>query len=78
MIESDSLVTSALTIIGILITLIAPIPLKDEYRLFVITTIILIFLWIMLSRFDKRLENKEERIENLGLCPTSKLKVSPT
>ena len=63
--ESESLITILLTIIGILITLIAPLPIKEEYRLFVITVIIFIFLYIMLSRFNKKLENKDNRVENL-------------
>ena len=65
MAESESLITSLIAIVGILITLIAPIPLKDEYRLFVITIIIFIFSYIILSRFDKRLGVKETKIENL-------------
>lgn len=65
MVESESLITSLIAIVGILITLIAPIPLKDEYRLFAITVIIFIFSYIILSRFDKRLEIKETKIENL-------------
>ncbi|MEK6935341.1 MAG: hypothetical protein AABW67_00995 [Nanoarchaeota archaeon] len=64
--ESESILTLILTIIGILVTLIAPIPLSYEYRIFIIIVIIFIFLYIILSRFDKRMEIKEDKIDDLN------------
>ena len=64
--ESESILTLILTIIGILITLISPIPLDYEYRIFIIIAIVFIFLYIILSRFDKRMEIKEDKIDDLN------------
>jgi len=66
MAESEEVVSFLLVIIGILITLIAPLPVKDEYRLFIITTIIFIFLVVILSRFDERLKNEDNQIKDLN------------
>ncbi len=51
-----------LTILATLIALIAPIPLPQEQRLVVIATIILIFLAVILSNFNQRIDKQEEKI----------------
>jgi len=59
--ETDVL-SFVITIIATLIALIAPIPLPQEQRLVVIATIILIFLAVILSNFNKRIDKQEEKL----------------
>jgi len=56
MAESEGIVTILLSIVSILITLLVPLPIKDEYRLFIVTIIAFIFLLIILYRFDERMK----------------------
>ena len=62
----ENFITYILFFIGIIITLLFPFPLKEEYRLFIITAVIFAFLVIILSSFNKKLENKDDLIENLN------------
>ncbi|MEA3248079.1 MAG: hypothetical protein U9Q73_00050 [Nanoarchaeota archaeon] len=66
MTNSEDMIGFALAIIGILITLVIPIPLKDEYRLFVISAFIFIFIVVILSRFDSRLEVSSRKLEEFN------------
>ncbi len=65
MADSENIITYALFFIGILITLLIPLPIKEEYRIFMITAIIFIFLVIILSKFNEKLEKKDTKIEEL-------------
>jgi len=65
MIDSESIITYVLFFIGLLITLLVPIPIKEEYRLFIITAIIFIFLLIALSKYDLKIENQSKQTEDL-------------
>ena len=66
MADVESLVSLLLSGVGILITLIIPLPLKDEYRLFIITTIVFIVLVVLLSRFDERIKECKKDMEELN------------
>ncbi len=66
MAEAETIVESLLGSILILLTLIIPLPIKEEYRLFIITLIVFTALVAILSRFDKRLKNKEDKVEELN------------
>ena len=59
--ENINVITIALTITALLIALIAPIPILEEQRVFIITAVFLVFLTIMLTNFNKRLESQEEK-----------------
>ncbi len=61
----ENLITSALFFIGILITLLLPLPIKEEYRLFIISIIIMTFLYIELSKYNSRIEKQDEIIGDL-------------
>lgn len=63
MVETINTITIALTIIALLITLIAPIQMNDQQRLFAIAIIFFIFLTIILSNFNKRLDSNEEKLK---------------
>jgi len=65
MTNSENIITYTLFFIGILITLLIPIPIKEEYRLLIITLVIFFFLVTVLSRFDERLKNKDNNIDDL-------------
>ena len=67
MVNSKDIITYALFFIGILITLLIPVPIKEEYRLLIITLVIFFFLVMVLSRFDERLKNKDKNIGDLKL-----------
>lgn len=66
MIDSENIITYALFFIGVLITLLIPLPIKEEYRLIIITMVFLTFLAIILSGFDKKLEDKDKQIDDLN------------
>jgi c-di-AMP phosphodiesterase-like protein len=66
MIETENIIPYALFFIGILITLLIPIPIEEEYRLLIITLVIFFFLVTVLSRFGERLKNKDNNIDNLN------------
>ncbi|MFA5855720.1 MAG: hypothetical protein WC867_00025 [Candidatus Pacearchaeota archaeon] len=63
--EIENIITSTLFFIGLLISLIVPLPIKEEYRLTIITMIIISFLAIILSKFNKRLVDIEEESEDI-------------
>ena len=65
MADIESIVTNTLFFIGLLISLLLPLPIKEEYRLIIITMIIISFLAIILSRFNYQLSRKEEKIKEL-------------
>ena len=65
MAEAETIIAYSLFFIGTLITLLIPLPIKEEYRLFIITAIIFIFLIMILSRFESKLREKEDKIEEL-------------
>lgn len=66
MTESENIIAYTLFFIGMLITLLIPIPIEEEYRLIIITLVIFFFLVTILSRFDERLKNKENKIKDLN------------
>ncbi len=66
MVSSESIITYILFFVGLLITLLMPLPIKEEYRLFMITTIILAFLIIILSRYDTNIKKQDEELKNLN------------
>lgn len=66
MADSESIIAYILFFVGLLITLLVPLPIKEEYRLFIITAIILIFLMIILSKYNAQLEKQNKDIENLN------------
>ena len=66
MADTESIIESILLFIGLLITLLVPIPIKEEYRLFIITAIIFIFLIIILSRYNARLEKQNKDLEDIN------------
>lgn len=63
---TENLITSALFFIGILITLLLPLPIKEEYRLFIISIIIMSFLYIELSKYNSKIEKQNETIEDMN------------
>ena len=66
MVEIENIITSALFFIGLLISLLVPLPIKEEYRLFIITLIIISFLYIILSKFSNQIIKQEEKIQELN------------
>ena len=66
MVEIENIITSALFFIGLLISLLVPLPIKEEYRLFIITLIIISFLYIILSKFSNQIIKQEEKIKELN------------
>lgn len=66
MANAESIITYILFFIGVIITLIIPIPLEEEYRLFAITTVIFTFLTIILSKFDKNLKDINEKFDEIN------------
>jgi len=63
--DFESLVSFFLGIIAILISLIIPLPVKEEYRLFIIVIIFFITLLMILSKFNSNIKDIQERIEEL-------------
>jgi hypothetical protein len=63
MASAESIVTYILFFVGIMITLLIPIPIAEEYRLFTITAITFIFLVIILSKFEKSLNKNQKVLE---------------
>ena len=63
MAEYTNLITFSLAFLAVLITLIAPIPIPEEQRLVVIATILLIFLAVILSTFNRRIDALEEKLK---------------
>lgn len=66
MANQEDIITVSLAIIGILITLLIPIPIKEDYRVFIIAIIFFIFLLIFLNRFNNRLDNFDKRTEDIN------------
>jgi len=66
----ENIITYLLTIIGILITLIIPLPIPEEYRLTIIAGILLLFISIILSNFNKKID--EQKIEQSKLSENLK------
>jgi len=66
MVEIENIITSALFFIGLLISLLVPLPIKEEYRLFIITLIIISLLYIILSKFSNQIIKQEEKIQELN------------
>jgi hypothetical protein len=66
MADIESTISLILTGVGILITLIVPLPIKDEYRLFIITSIVFIVIVILLSRFDEKLNNLSKEVNEVN------------
>ena len=64
MAEAESTISLILAGIGILITLIIPVPLKEEYRLFIITSLVFLVLVVILSRFEERFNKIENYLED--------------
>ena len=62
----EEFITYTLFFIGLLITLLVPLPIKEEYRLFIITAITFTFIIIILSRFESRLKEREDKIDELN------------
>ena len=63
--NSEDIISYLLFFIGLLITLLVPIPIKDEYRLFIISAVIFGFLVIILSRYATKLEKQNRELEDL-------------
>lgn len=57
----NSIITYSLTIIGLLITLIAPVPIPQEYRIIAIAALLFLFIIIILSDFKNNLENVKQK-----------------
>ncbi len=55
------IISLLLTFIGIIITLIAPIPLTNELKILLITAILILFIIAILSDFDKRIDDLREK-----------------
>lgn len=66
MADSESIVATLLSIVSILIALLIPLPIKEEYRLFIITTIIFIFLISIISKYNSRIERLDKEIIELN------------
>jgi len=66
MAEPIDILAYSLFFVGILITLILPLPIKEEYRLFIITIIFFIFLIITLSKFNEKINEKDIKVEELS------------
>ncbi|MEK6859571.1 MAG: hypothetical protein AABX54_02035 [Nanoarchaeota archaeon] len=66
MATKENLITSVLFFIGLLITLLMPLSIKEEYRLFIISLIIMIFLYIILSKYEEKLDYIETEIRDLS------------
>ncbi len=62
--SAESIVTYILFFVGIMITLLIPIPLPEEYRLFAITAVTFIFFIIIISKFEKSLSENQKVIGN--------------
>lgn len=62
MAESVDIIVYILFFVGLLITLLLPVPIKDEYRLFIITAVIFIFLIIILSKYNTKIEKQNQEI----------------
>lgn len=66
MATTENIITSALFFIGMLITLLMPLPIKEEYRLFIIAIIVISILYIELSKYNSLIEKQENKIEDLN------------
>jgi len=66
MVNENSFITYSVTIMTILITLFVPFPIPENYRLIVIASILLFFLGLNLSNFNRRLEYQELEQSRLG------------
>ncbi len=65
MVKTIDVISSFLTILGIIIALIIPVPLSQELRAVVITAGLIIFIAIVLSNFKRRLEEIEETYKRM-------------
>lgn len=66
MADIRDIITSVLFFIGLLISLLIPLPIKEEYRLFIISLIVMTFLYIELSKYNEKIEKQNEEINNLN------------
>jgi len=65
MTEARGVLTYAITIVTVLISLIAPVPILAEYRLIIVATLLLIFISIILSDFQKIMVEQEKELTKL-------------
>ena len=66
MTESETIISYVLFFVGIIITLLVPLPIKEEYRIFIITILFFIFLVMILYKFNEKIEEKNEQINDLN------------
>jgi len=63
--NSEDIISYLLFFTGLLMTLLIPLPIKDEYRLFIISAVIFGFLVTILSRYTTKLEKQNRELEDL-------------
>ncbi|MBI5148561.1 hypothetical protein HZA33_02685 [Candidatus Pacearchaeota archaeon] len=57
---SESFITILLTVIVVVISLIIPLPIAEQYRILIIAAAILFIIGVSLSGFEKKLKDQEE------------------
>ena len=65
MAEARGVLTYTITIVTVLISLIAPVPILAEYRLIIVATLLLVFISIILSDFQKIMIEQEKELAKL-------------
>lgn len=58
--NTEDITGTLLVIISILITLIIPLPLSQDFRLAIIWAILIFYITISIFRFNRRLEEQEK------------------
>ncbi|MAG02791.1 hypothetical protein CMI42_05620 [Candidatus Pacearchaeota archaeon] len=66
MVDREDFITIALAITGILITLLIPLPIREDHRIFVIAILLFIFLLISFNRFNQRLEGSNKLVNEVN------------
>ena len=66
MVNYEEIISYSLFFIGLLISLLVPLPIKEEYRLFIIAMIFFAFLVMALSNFNKKAEENNNKIEEIN------------
>ena len=66
MADLENIIAFLLTLVGVLITLLIPVPVKEEYRIFMVSIVISIFIILIISRFENKLRSNLDSVDDLN------------
>ena len=65
MTSNENTLSFLLTIIGVAITFIIPLPLSDQYRILIISALVIFFIAVVLSQLNKKIDFLEQNNEKI-------------